>query len=223
MPSCHPGVMKTSPDVRTRSALARYLLRIAAARSPMIITTFVSASAIVHDEARTVAPTISIAGAWVAGLTADEPRQSKDSNGSNNGPEDASAAFVIASSQSAMCGKRGSRIWTISAAAPNAARSPPALTRPRRWFCSRRTSIARSHGEPLGDTPQINSGRRIMKANAISGEQLDSIAARRFDRAVFTIPAFAWQQPELLQRRRDGDVEYAGRLPLQLKRESRTL
>ena len=67
------------------------------------------------------------------------------------------------------------------------------------------------HGEPLGDTPQINSGRRIMKVNAISGEQLDSIAARRFDRVVFTIPAFAWQQPELLQRRRDGDVEYAGR------------
>src|SRR5271169_3080012 len=89
MPSRHSGVTRTSPDAGTRSALALYFFRSAAAPSPTIITTFVSASAITHDCARTVAPAISVAGSRVAGWTVVGPRYSEDSNGLNERPEDA--------------------------------------------------------------------------------------------------------------------------------------
>ena len=83
-----------------------------------------------HDGARTVAPAISAAGLWVAGSIVDEKEVSPDSIGSNKRAEDASAAFAIATWQSELPGKRGSRIWTVSADGPKVARSPPALTRP---------------------------------------------------------------------------------------------
>jgi hypothetical protein len=101
-------VTQTSPAADT-PARSRDRSAIPAARSPLVITIFVSASATMHDGAHTVAPATSAAGLGSPDLSSMKGSIA-DSIGSNKRAEDASAAFAIATWQSEP-GECGSRIW----------------------------------------------------------------------------------------------------------------
>jgi len=103
-------VARRSPFADTMSALTLYGARSGVAGSPVSMTALGSASAIMHDGARTVAPWIPHAGARVAGSMISGSSASDDSMGSTRPPLKASAKFSRSIRQSTRAGWRGSRM-----------------------------------------------------------------------------------------------------------------
>ena len=73
-------------------------------------------------------------------------------------------------------------------------------------------------GVALGDAAEVDLDCGMLKSNAVVGEQCDRAGPRRIGGRRLRRPVMLRQQTDLLQRRGDGDIERAGRAPIEINR-----